>query len=182
VSYPTPIPSPQNERDWREWALKLTRYLADARSGDQPPVAVKLRHQRGGEKATVDGILMFRPQSPPAVVVSLDGAWVRLEASNVDLLQIEADILALQGNVTTLQGNVTTLQGNVTTLQGNVTTLQGNVTTLQGDVSTLTARATALELDASELRTLIFQEGLDREDADMSILAQIVDIELRIAT
>jgi chromosome segregation ATPase len=176
--------------------MKLVRYLSNLQRGAQPLQAVQLVHQTGQEKPSTDGVLMFRPQSPAAVVVSINNAWVELTSGSADLSVIEANILALQGNVTTLQGNVTTLQGNVTTLQGNVTTLQGkvstlqgnvttlqgNVTTLQGDVATLTTRTTTLEQDASELRTLIFQEGLDREDADMSILAQIVDIEMRIAT
>jgi hypothetical protein len=43
------------------------------------------------------------------------------------------------------------------------------------------ASAFAFTADIQNLYALVFQEGLDREDADMSILAQIVDIELRIA-
>jgi hypothetical protein len=43
------------------------------------------------------------------------------------------------------------------------------------------ASAFVLVADIQNLYALVFQEALDREDADMSMLAQIIDIELRIA-
>lgn len=54
------------------WAKLLTGYLAR-----RSVAAVQLPHMVSGEKATVDGILMWNPTTGK-VVVSSAGAWVAL--------------------------------------------------------------------------------------------------------
>lgn len=65
---PTPL-----ARDLFGWATDVHNYLRSTSSGAVEPQTVLLQHQIGGEKATVDGLLMWDTAGYP--VVSKNGEW-----------------------------------------------------------------------------------------------------------
>jgi hypothetical protein len=156
MTYPAPLPSPFNEPDWKSFGMKLVRYLSNQQQGAQPLQAVQLMHQTGGEKPSVDGILMFDP-TVPGVVVSVGGAWATF-GNTVDLSGVLADIAALQGDVSALQGDVSALQGDVIAAEADIAVLQ---------------------TETAALRSALFEEALDREDADMAIWSRVLAQEAR---
>lgn len=62
------------------WAAEVSTYLSEQSREDISEVVaapVFLQHMRGGEKALVDGIVLFDPVLG-APVVSIGGAWVQI--------------------------------------------------------------------------------------------------------
>lgn len=55
------------------WAADVHNYLRDTTSGAVDPETILMQHQIGGEKATVDGLLMWDTDGYP--VVSKGGEW-----------------------------------------------------------------------------------------------------------
>jgi hypothetical protein len=63
-------PPPPLGDNWKTWAERLNKFFISTRN--------KLEYKDGDSKATEDGILMWDP-SQDTVVVSKNGAWVRIE-------------------------------------------------------------------------------------------------------
>jgi len=68
-----PVPTGQN---LTRWATDVHNYLRDFDNKAVEPQTILMQHQIGGEKATVDGLLMWDTAGYP--VVSHDGAWHQL--------------------------------------------------------------------------------------------------------
>jgi hypothetical protein len=63
-------PPPPSGSNWKLWGERLNKFFINTRN--------KLEYKDADSKATEDGILMWDP-SQNTVVVSKNGAWVRIE-------------------------------------------------------------------------------------------------------
>ena len=66
----TQTPPPPLGSDWKPWGEKLNSFLTTTRN--------KLQFYNSDSKATQDGIIMW-DEAQNAVVVSKNGAWVKLK-------------------------------------------------------------------------------------------------------
>jgi len=73
------VPVPTNQTLMR-WATDVHNYLRTSGTTAVEPETVLMQHQIGGEKATVDGLLMWDTAGYP--VVSRDGVWHQLTMGN----------------------------------------------------------------------------------------------------
>lgn len=73
-----PVPTSQN---LTRWATDVHNYLRDIDNKVVEPQTVLMQHQIGGEKATVDGLLMWDTVNGYPVV-SRDGVWHQLTMGN----------------------------------------------------------------------------------------------------
>ena len=64
------IPPPPLGSSWKIWGERINKYLTSTRN--------TLQHKDSDSKATEDGILMW-DATQGTVVVSKNGAWVRIE-------------------------------------------------------------------------------------------------------
>jgi hypothetical protein len=89
-----PIPTSQN---LIRWATDVHNYLRMTGTGAVEPETILMQHQIGGEKATVDGLLMWDTAGYP--VVSRDGSWHQLTMGNGHaVLNQDANITAGAAN------------------------------------------------------------------------------------
>lgn len=89
-----PVPTSQN---LTRWATDVHNYLRATSTDAVEPETILMQHQLGGEKATVDGLLMWDTAGYP--VVSRDGAWHRLSVNGgYALLTQDASITAAAAN------------------------------------------------------------------------------------
>ena len=72
-----PVPTAQS---LMQWATDVHNYLRTSSTNAVEPQTVLMQHQIGGEKATVDGLLMWDTTGYP--VVSRDGVWHQLVMGN----------------------------------------------------------------------------------------------------
>lgn len=72
-----PVPTPQT---MLRWATDVHNYLRASSVNSVEPQTVLMQHQIGGEKATVDGLLMWDTAGYP--VVSRGGSWHQLTMGN----------------------------------------------------------------------------------------------------
>jgi len=74
-------PNPSAFRSLNEWASQLYEFfLAQSRVGERTdPTPVLLAHQTGGERAAVNGILIYDPVTKEPLVASV-GVWTPITA------------------------------------------------------------------------------------------------------
>ena len=89
-----PVPTSQS---LVRWATDVHNYLRDSGTNAVEPTTTLMQHQIGGEKATVDGLLMWDTAGYP--VVSKDGVWHQLVMGNgYAVLNQDASITAAAAN------------------------------------------------------------------------------------
>lgn len=89
-----PVPTPQT---LLRWATDVHNYLRASSVNSVEPQIVLMQHQIGGEKATVDGLLMWDTAGYP--VVSKNGEWRQvLLADGYAVLTQDANITAAAAN------------------------------------------------------------------------------------
>ena len=89
-----PVPTPQT---LLRWATDVHNYLRTTGGNAVEPETVLMQHQIGGEKATVDGLLMWDTAGYP--VVSKGGEWRQVMlADGYAVLTQDADITAVAIN------------------------------------------------------------------------------------
>ena len=89
-----PIPTSQT---LVRWATDVHNYLRTTNTGAVEPETILMQHQIGGEKATVDGLLMWDTAGYP--VVSKGGEWRQLVlADGYAIFDQDADITAAAAN------------------------------------------------------------------------------------
>lgn len=90
------VPVPTSQTLMR-WATDVHNYLRATASSAVEPQTVLMQHQIGGEKATVDGLLMWDTAGYP--VVSKDGVWRELVVANgYAIFGQDTDITAAAAN------------------------------------------------------------------------------------
>jgi len=91
------VPVPTSQTLIR-WATDVHNYLRISGTGAVEPETILMQHQIGGEKATVDGLLMWDTDGYP--VVSKDGSWhqLLLVGSGYAVLTQDANITAAAAN------------------------------------------------------------------------------------
>lgn len=89
-----PVPTAQS---LLRWATDVHNYLRTTNTGAVEPQTVLMQHQIGGEKATVDGLLMWDTAGYP--VVSKGGEWRQIVlADGYAIFGQDADITAALAN------------------------------------------------------------------------------------
>jgi hypothetical protein len=103
------------------WATDVHNYLRTSGTTAVEPETVLMQHQIGGEKATVDGLLMWDTAGYP--VVSRDGVWHQLTMGNGHA------IFAQDNNITAAAANTAyAIQFDSPTLAENISLDPTNTT------------------------------------------------------
>ncbi len=114
------VPVPTNQTLMR-WATDVHNYLRTSGTTAVEPETVLMQHQIGGEKATVDGLLMWDTAGYP--VVSRDGVWHQLTMGNGHA------IFAQDNNITAAAANTAyAIQFDSPTLAENISLDPTNTT------------------------------------------------------
>lgn len=92
--FTVPVPTPQT---MLRWATDVHNYLRIVGTNAVEPETILMQHQVGGEKATVDGLLMWDTAGYP--VVSKGGEWREIVlADGYAILTETADVVAAAAN------------------------------------------------------------------------------------